>query len=286
MKKTAIAAIVLAGVGVTASVTFADQQEMGNGQGGQEMSQGESQGVGQGQGRGPRGPRMGSGSEMGQGRGPRTGSGSMDQGKGGGFVDQYLRTDLTQAERQALGDILKKERDAMKTLADALKAGTVTQADFETQAKALRETHITEVLPYVATDKQDAFKAAMEARPLLPPKDGQGGQEGRGRMDNGTQSGSVNGMGGGIAHQTRQAKLLPDSIGTKIDAKLAAIATDAAKIDWLNAVIAKVEALEAKAKSKKAKSLFAELKDLLNEKLDALDGTSSTTDTTIDSILQ
>ena len=206
----------------------------------------------------------------------------MQRRGGGGIIDQYLRTDLTKADMDALKAILDKQRESMKALADSLKAGTITQADFETQAKALREAHVTAVSQYVATDKLDAFKAALEAMPLIPSKDGQG-REGRGRMENG--SGSVNDSGSRQGRENRQNKLLPATIGTKIDAKLATLANDAARADWLNAVIAKVEALEAKAKSKKAKSLFSELKDLLNEKLDAIDGTTSDA-SSLDNLIQ
>lgn len=102
-------------------------------------------------------------------------------------------------------------------------------------------------------------------------------------MENG--SGSVNGSDNRQNREVRQTKLLPASIGTKIDTKLASLASDAARSEWLNAVIAKVETLEAKAKSKKVKSLFSELKDLLNEKLDAVNGTS-TDSSVIDGLFQ
>lgn len=181
----------------------------------------------------------------------------------------------------ALKVVLDQQRESMKALADSLKAGTITQAEFETQAKALREAHVAAVSQYVASDKLEAFKAALASMPIAPKE----GQErgGRGHMGNG--SGSVAETGDRPVRETRQAKFLPTSIGTKIDAKLAALATDAARAEWLNAVIAKVEALEAKAKSKKAKSLFSELKDLLNEKLDVIDGTTSDA-SSLDSLIQ
>ena len=264
--------MILAGIAVTAASAYADENESQDQQGqGQEMRQGGGM------------MRQGGGREGGM-RQERSGSGSMERRGGGGLIDQYLRTDLTKADMDALKVILDQQREAMKTLADSLKAGTITQAEFVTQAKALRDAHVTAVSQYVAADKLEAFKAALAAMPLTPPNGrGQGGHEGHDRMDNG--SGSVSDTGNRPARETRQAKLLPASIGTKIDAKLAALANDAARADWLNAVIAKVEALEAKAKSKKAKSLFSELKDLLNEKLDAIDGTVSDA-SSIDSLIQ
>lgn len=253
--------MILAGIAVSASSAYADENESQDQQGqGQEMRQGGGM------------MRQGGGREGGMRE--RSGSGSQ-QRRGGGMIDQYLRTDLTKADMDALKVVLDQQREAMKTLADSLKAGTITQAEFETRAKTLIDAHVVAVSQYVAADKLEAFKTALAARPLTPPKDGQGqGERGdHGRMDNG--SGSVSDGGNRPAREIRQAKLLPASIGTKIDAKLTALATDAARAEWLNAVIAKVEALEAKAKSKKAKSLFSELKDLLNEKLDAIDGTST-----------
>lgn len=249
--------MILAGIAVSAASAYADENESQDQQDqGQEMRQGGGM------------MRQGGGREGGM----RERSGSGSQQRGGGMIDQYLRTDLTKADMDAFKVVLDQQREAMKALADSLKAGTITQAEFETQAKALRDAHVTAVSQYVAADKLEAFKAALAARPLTPPKDGRDQGE-RGHMDNG--SGSVSDGGSRPARETRQAKLLPASIGTKIDAKLAALATDAARAEWLNAVIAKVEALETKAKSKKAKSLFSELKDLLNEKLDAIDGTST-----------
>ncbi len=253
--------MILAGIAASAASAYADENESQEQQGqGQEMRQGGREG------------------EMRE----RSGSGSQQRRGGGGMIDQYLRTNLTKAEMDALKVVLDQQRDAMKTLADSLKAGTITQAEFENQAKALREAHVTAVSQYVATEKLEAFKTALAARPLTPPKEGREQGE-RGRMDNG--SGSVSNGGNRPARETRQAKLLPVSIGTKIDAKLAALGTDAARAEWLNAVIAKVEALEAKAKSKKAKSLFSELKDILNEKLDAIDGTTTDVNS-LDSLIQ
>lgn len=89
------------------------------------------------------------------------------------MIDQYLRTDLAKADMDALKTVLDKQRESMKALADSLKAGTITQAEFETQAKALRDAHVAAVSQYVASDKLEAFKAALAAHPLTPPKNGQ-----------------------------------------------------------------------------------------------------------------
>lgn len=102
----------------------------------------------------------------------RSGSGS-ERRRGGGMIDQFLRTDLTKADMDALKIVLDQQREAMKALADSLKAGSVTQAEFETQAKALRDAHVAAVSQYVASDKLEAFKSALAARPLTPPKNGQ-----------------------------------------------------------------------------------------------------------------
>lgn len=63
---------------------------------------------------------------------------------------------------------------------------------------------------------------------------------------------------------------LPANISPLIDAKLATLSTADAKLAWLNAVNAKIDALSAKVTAQKSKDVLGALKDLLNQKIDAI----------------
>lgn len=286
MKKTALSALALAGLAATASAAFADEDQMESqdrdSQNESEMGQ-ESEDSDARQESGPGEMRQGrDGSHMGQRFAPNRPENA--NGDERAMLNQYLRTDLSDAERASLEAVLKRDREAAKKLAESLKNGDITREEFETQAKAFRAKHIEAVLPYVATDKQDAFKSAVESRPLIPlrqgnvgPMNGRDAAERRDDRRADRQQGDREGRGNGVA-TVRKAKLLPANIGATIDAKLSKFSTDADKLAWLKGVVTKIETLESKVTARKTKAVLAELKDLLNEKIDSLNGTASDAD--------
>lgn len=223
MKKQALSALVLVGLGVVASPAFADSDTSD--------SQAERPAH-----------RTGTGSE-----------GSKHGEARGMEFKQFLRTDLTASETTTLTAAIETNRTAMKTLSESFKAGTITQADFDAQSKALREAMAATVLQYVALDKVEAFKAAISKTPT-----------------------------GG-----KKTSLLPANIGTALENKLSAYSNDTERRAWLDAVIAKVETMETKAKKTKTKNLLQEFKNLLQEKMDAIDDeVSSQEDDDIEAIFE
>lgn len=68
----------------------------------------------------------------------------------------------------------------------------------------------------------------------------------------------------------QKQSLLPANITSLVDARLASLSTNEAKIAWLNGINLKIDVLAAKVTAQKSKNILAELKDLLNQKIDAI----------------
>lgn len=217
MKKQALSALVLVGLGMVSSQAFAD-----NGTAASVIERPTH--------------RMGTGNSN---ENP-----NRKEGRGIEYKE-FLRTDLTASETATLTGAIESNRNSMKTLMDSLKAGTITQSDFETQAKALRETLKNVVVSYVLSDKVDEFYAEFAKVPTA--------------------------AGNPVAKNPKKTSYLPANIGTSLDAKLAAYSNDEDRKAWLDAVVGKVETMESKAKKTKTKALLQEFKSLLQEKIDALD---------------
>ena len=217
MKKQALSALVLVGLGMVSSQAFADNGTAAS------VTERPTH-------------RMGTGNSN---ENP-----NRKEGRGIEYKE-FLRTDLTASETATLTGAIESNRNSMKTLMDSLKAGTITQSDFETQAKALRETLKNVVVSYVRSDKVDEFSAEFSKVPTAP--------------------------GNQVAKNVKKTSYLPANIGTSLDAKLAAYSSDEDRKAWLDAVVGKVETMESKAKKAKTKALLQEFKSLLQEKIDALD---------------
>lgn len=82
----------------------------------------------------------------------------------GQFFNQYLRTDLSDTEKASLATLEQTHMDAVKALFQSTQSGGTT-ADLQAQMKTLQDQFVTALLPYIATDKQDAFKQAMTTMP-------------------------------------------------------------------------------------------------------------------------
>ncbi len=226
MKKQALSALVLVGLGMATSQVFADSETQ---------------------------------SAVTERPAHRIGTGSVNEsakrGQNQGMeFKQFLRTDLTASETATLTGALEANRTSMRTLSDSLKAGTIAQTEFETQAKALRESLKNVIVGYVAADKVDEFYAEFEKFPAAPRA----------------------GANGKV-----KTSYLPANIATALDNKLAAYSNDTDRKAWLDAVVGKVETMKSKAKKTKTKALLQEFKTLLQEKIDALDN-----DVSIDAIFQ
>ncbi len=88
-----------------------------------------------------------------------------------------------------------------------------------------------------------------------------------------THSGSImrpNTMNRGIINTPAKSPLLPASIYTAIDTKLASLSTNDLKLTWLNGVNQKIDVLATKVTSQKSKDILNALKDLLNQKIDII----------------
>ncbi|MFZ3232035.1 MAG: hypothetical protein WA194_00575, partial [Patescibacteria group bacterium] len=137
MKKQALSALVLVGLGMATSQVFADGETASS------VSERPAH-------------RMGTGTV--------SESAKRKEGQGMEFK-QFLRTDLTASETATLTGALESNRSSMRTLSESLKAGTITRTEFDTQAKALRESLKNVVVGYVAADKVDEFYAEFAKSP-------------------------------------------------------------------------------------------------------------------------
>lgn len=251
MKKQALSALVLVGLGMASNQAFADN---------------------------------GTAATVTERPAHRMGTGALNENanRKEGRVQEYkefLRTDLTASETATLTGAIESNRASMKALVDSLKAGTLTQADFDTQAKALRESLKNVIVTYVQSDKVADFYAEFAKVPAAP-QNAANGDKARKTDKNGTAANAP-------TKAAKKTSYLPANIGTALDAKLAAYSNDTDRKAWLDAVVGKVETMESKAKKTKTKALLQEFKTLLQEKIDALDDSVSTDDSeSIDAILE
>lgn len=303
-KKLVIAAVAVAGIGTAATSAYADEMTMEGGEDGRMemgsdhagMRMGPRMDMGAGEG-GRMGPRMGSGAQMGprvQGEN-RSSDGKMRDGRK--MAEGFFRTDLSESDRAAIKASQEKHHAAMVEIMDALKAGTITKEEFATKAKAIAETHMNEILPFVAEDKMEIFKKEMERLANGGPGRMENGQDGDRPGRPGTGSGAQMGPRGPRMetdsatgegkrpNMPRPAAVLPKGIDTAIDAKLAAMTTNEDKTAWLNGVITKVKALEEKAKKPKNKAVLKALGALLTQKLEEIQS-SGEADLNLNDLLQ
>lgn len=229
-----------------------------------------------------------------------SGSMSMEQGHGKmhrqGTMNesfrQYLRTDLTDAEKTTLTTLEKTHRDTVKALMENTQSGSLIQADSDTQMKTMQSDFMTALLPYVATDKQDAFKSFMVTIPQSHSGMTWQNDDAKRNYRN-TQSGSTvrpqNTIRENMASQRgstmQKNSLLPANISSLIDTKLASFSTDDTKLTWLNTINRKIDTLVTRVSAQKSKDLLAALKDLLNQKIDTI-GSVGVDSSTINDLLQ
>lgn len=90
----------------------------------------------------------------------------MQEQERGLFFTQYLRADLTDAEKTTIKTLVQTHQDAIKALFQNTQTGT-TMTERQTQMKALQDQFVTNLLPYIATDKQNTFQQAMTTS--MPP---------------------------------------------------------------------------------------------------------------------
>lgn len=191
-----------------------------------------------------------------------------------GFISKYLRTDLTDTEKTTLDSLMKAHKEAMMTL---MKNNTDNSwsTDMQTQMKTLCEKHVNEMLPYIATDKIEAFKTDIANKSMMP-----GGMKGGRHWEMKEMKGEWK-----KNWNTKQNTVLPANINKALDTKLATFSTDAEKITWLNSINSKIDTLITKVTSTKTRNTLNALKDLINEKIDAING-NNVDDSTIENLLK
>lgn len=79
-----------------------------------------------------------------------------------GFLSKYARNDLSDADKQKIAEIMKAHQEAMMYLFSISKGNP----DVAARMTAQQEKFISDLIPYVASDKVDAFKKDMA--PVLP----------------------------------------------------------------------------------------------------------------------
>lgn len=250
-----------------------------------------------------------------------TGSGEMHRwGWQRDFWYQFIKKDLTDTEKTSLEALKKAHMDEMKTFLDANKWKMSDTAVME-QYLALQKKFLTSLLPYVASDKLDAYNKFIENMKLwqTPPRhegertgSGQTNKPERRDDDHRVGSGATdrpehknsgswsidrrqnddkekvwNGRSGDKKewNQQKTGVTLPASVAQALDNRLATFTDTESKLAWLNGVNAKIDALAAKVTSQKSKDLLNALKNLINSKIDDLNG-NSIDSTTITNLLQ
>lgn len=203
------------------------------------------------------------------------------------MIEKYFKTDLTDADKAAIATIKSNNEVAMKALMETMKPTNnswATQTDMQTKMadmitkmKALHEDFVNALLPYIATDKVDEFKTAMtKMEDNMWKMQSQNKWWERGKRKEGnteTNSWQTNDKYNRQGKNPQNTVTLPASINTAIDAKLAAITTDAEKLAWLNAVNTKIDILLTKSLSAKSVALLNALKWLINDKIDVINWT-------------
>lgn len=199
------------------------------------------------------------------------------------MIEKYLKSDLTDVDKAAIATIKSNHETAMKALRESMKSinnSGATQEEMKTRMeemnvkmKALHEEFVNALLPYIATDKVEEFKAIMAKMPVMAGwvMNGQ-----KNWMDNGNQywkdkkedKQNIQNL------KNQQVKIaLPDSVVKALDKKIATFSTTDEKVTWLTSINLKIDTLLTKTLSEKSKNLLNALKNLINDRIETVSWT-------------
>gem|GEM_PF-2486824 len=100
----------------------------------------------------------------------------MEINKGLVMFEKFLRTDLTDADKAAIATIKTNHETTIKALMESMKpeVSSISQDDMQTKMtelktkiQALHDQFVADLIPYIATDKAEEFKAVMAKMPVM-----------------------------------------------------------------------------------------------------------------------
>jgi hypothetical protein len=202
------------------------------------------------------------------------GSGMIKPPIGTGELKSFLRNPLTSEEQTALKSLLQTQQTERDTI---IKDTTLTPVEKEVKMKELMTTHMTALLSYISTDKQDAFKKMIVDQVAMMQKNQDLRQENKDNQQK---------FKDGVKEQRQEFKkevqakkqALSENLHTQLTA-----AIEKLPVEKLNRVIANIEKAVTKITSssltqEKKDNFLAqleEIKGLIQDKIDTLSGTTS-----------
>lgn len=176
------------------------------------------------------------------------------------FAYSFLKTDLTDTQKEEVKNILNANEDKMKALMSNYWTWTdiSTNESFQSEAKVIRWELTTNLLPYIKSDKQDVFKTEMEKVQTMK-------QNSRNDRNNRWTNESQNNQ------NTNKTKYkIPDKTVSAIDTRLGQISSNSDKLTWLNAVNTKIAALADRVSSESSKNILSALKEIIDQRIDTI----------------
>ncbi len=180
----------------------------------------------------------------------------MDQG---GELSMFMKNPLTTEEKTAFKNLM----DAHMATKDAIMANTsLTLEQRATKMKDLMTQHFSDLIVYVAVDKEDAFKKATELQLVHMTKKQENRQEFKDSAKEQRQEFNT------------QAQAKKQALSDKN--KIILIKTiDTLSLEKLQSILAKVEKALAVSKKERVLAQLNEIGDMVQNKIDELTGTSS-----------
>ncbi len=192
---------------------------------------------------------------------------------GTGELKNFLKNPLTTEEQVALKALLQSQQAEHEAI---MKDATLTPEQKATKMKELMSAHMTALLAYVNTDKQEAFKKMMEEKMAMMKKN----QENRQEFRDGAKEQRQEFKDG--AKEQRQ------NFNTQVQTKKQALseknkalltkAVNSLSLEKLQSILAKVEKVLSVTKKEKVLAQLNEIADIVQNKIDELTGTSSEDD--------
>ena len=186
-------------------------------------------------------------------------------------LKNFLKTPLTTEEQTSLKTLLQAN---MKAHMDVIKDTTLTSTGRIAKLTELFTNHITALLPYIATDKQNAFKKIMEERIAIMIKN---------QTLHGTNKENRQEFRDDVKEQRQdfknEAQAKRKALSEKLHKQLEAI-VEKLSLEKLNKVITNIEKVVEKVKTsastaeKKARVLaqLEEIRTVIQDKIDMLTG--------------
>ncbi len=188
---------------------------------------------------------------------------------------KYWRANLTEADKANIEKIMKTHWEIMTALLKNNGEVKLTGDEIQAKMQAEQESFIKLLLPYVASDQVEKFKADMAPRmPWNPVNKNEGNNW---EKYNGTWAvqNDRNNLPKNPIQIVKQNQILPASVGSTIDKKLATFSSTDDKITWLKWVSSKIDTLLTTVSAPKTKILLIALQNLIKEKIDTLNGITS-----------